>query len=92
MLKEIVAATAIGEYRLYLRFEDGVEGIIDLARTLSFRGVFEPLKDTRYCAQVRVDAESGTVIWPNGTWIPTFGTRVSPGSRSSNRWRRQRAN
>jgi hypothetical protein len=66
MLKDIVAATALGEYRLHLRFEDGVEGVIDLAPILSFRGVFEPLKDPRYFAQVRVDAELGTVVWPNG--------------------------
>jgi len=66
MLKDIVAATALGEYRLHLRFEDGVEGVVDLALTLSFRGVFEPLKDPRYFARVRVDSELGTVVWPNG--------------------------
>jgi hypothetical protein len=66
MLKDIVAAEALGGYRLHLRFEDGVEGVVDLAPHLSFRGVFEPLRDTAYFAQVRVDAELGTVVWPNG--------------------------
>ena len=28
--------------------------------------VFEPLKDPAYFAQVTVDAELGTVVWPNG--------------------------
>jgi hypothetical protein len=45
MLKDIVAANPIGDYRLHLRFEDGVEGVVDLAGHLSFRGVFEPLRD-----------------------------------------------
>jgi hypothetical protein len=49
-----------------LRFEDGVEGVVDLAAQLSFRGVFEPLRDPAYFALVRVDSESGTVTWPNG--------------------------
>jgi hypothetical protein len=35
MLKEIVAAKALGDYRLHLRFEDGVEGAVDLAPHLS---------------------------------------------------------
>ena len=66
MLKDIVATKALGDYRLYLRFEDGVEGVVDLAPHLSFRGVFEPLRDPEYFAQVGVDAVLGTVVWPNG--------------------------
>jgi hypothetical protein len=66
MLKDIVAAKAVGDYRLHLRFEDGVEGVVDLAPHLTFRGVFEPLRDPEYFAQVRVDADLGTVVWPNG--------------------------
>ncbi len=66
MLKDIVAAKALGDYRLHLRFEDGVEGVVDLAPHISFRGVFEPLRDPAYFAQVSVDRELGTVVWPNG--------------------------
>ncbi|MGO9262767.1 MAG: DUF2442 domain-containing protein [Bryobacteraceae bacterium] len=66
MLKDIVAAKALTDYRLHLRFEDGVEGVVDLAPLLSFRGVFEPLSDPAYFAQVRVDPGLGTVAWPNG--------------------------
>jgi hypothetical protein len=66
MLKDVVAATALRDYRLHLRFEDGVEGVVDLASYLSFQGVFEPLRDPAYFAQVRVDADLGTVAWPNG--------------------------
>jgi hypothetical protein len=28
--------------------------------------MFEPLRDIEYFAQVVVDAELGTVVWPNG--------------------------
>jgi hypothetical protein len=66
MLKDIVAANALGGHRLHLRFEDGVEGVVDLASHLGFRGVFEPLRDPAWFAQVRVDPELGTVVWPNG--------------------------
>ena len=66
MLMDIVAAHALADHRLHLRFEDGVEGVVDLAPVLSFRGVFEPLRDPTYFAQVRVDPELGSVVWPNG--------------------------
>lgn len=51
---------------MYLRFEDGVEGVVDLGQQLRFEGVFEPLKDRDYFLQVRVDPEAGTITWPNG--------------------------
>jgi hypothetical protein len=66
MLKDIIVARALGDYRLHLRFEDGVEGVVDLAPYLSFQGVFGPLRDPAYFAQVRVDPDLGTVVWPNG--------------------------
>jgi hypothetical protein len=31
MLRDIVAASSLGDYRLHLRFDDGVEGVVDLA-------------------------------------------------------------
>lgn len=66
VLIDIVDAKPVGGYSLLLRFEDGAEGVVDLTPSLSFNGVFAPLKDPEYFAQVRVDPESGTVVWPNG--------------------------
>ncbi len=66
MLKDIVFVSPLEGHRLCLRFEDGVEGVVDLGTVISFRRVFTPLKDPAYFAQVRVDPELGTVSWPNG--------------------------
>ena len=30
------------------------------------RSMFEPLRDVGYFARVTVDAELGTIVWPNG--------------------------
>ena len=65
MLKDIIAVEPVQDYRLRLRFEDDVEGVVDLAG-LSFRGVFAPLEDLTYFRQVRVDEGLGTIVWPNG--------------------------
>lgn len=66
MLKDIVAVRTLADYRLDLRFEDGVEGIVDVSALVGFKGVFAPMRDPAWFAQVRVDPESGTVVWPNG--------------------------
>jgi hypothetical protein len=66
MLKDIVEARPVGGFKLYLRFEDGVEGEIDLSSLIEFKGVFAPLRDAREIAKLRVDPEQGTVSWPNG--------------------------
>jgi hypothetical protein len=66
MLKDIVAVRPVGDFSLFIRFEDGVEGTIDVGRLVSFQGVFEPLKDPAEFARVYVNSELGSVEWPNG--------------------------
>jgi hypothetical protein len=71
MLKDIVEARPAGGYKLYLRFEDGVQGEVDLSKLIEFKGVFEPLGGVQEVAKVRVDAEHGTIVWPNGADLDT---------------------
>lgn len=52
-------------YRLKLRFDDGVEGEVDLADLVG-RGVFAVWRDPEQFARVTIDAETGTVAWPGG--------------------------
>lgn len=66
MLHDIVEVRPLEKYRLKLRFDDGVEGIVDVGARVPFDGVFAPLEDPEYFRLVRVDAELGTVVWPNG--------------------------
>jgi len=65
MLSDILEAHPLEPYRLWLRFEDGLEGMVDLSG-LRFEGVLAPLKNPAFFAQVRVSPELGTVVWPNG--------------------------
>jgi hypothetical protein len=64
-LHDIIGVEVSGEYRLRLTFDDGTVGHIDFAGR-EWRGVFEPLRDPEYFARVTVDADAGTVTWPNG--------------------------
>ena len=59
-----------GPFRVHLTFADGTEGAVDLGPRLRGRaGVFALLQDPAYFAQVAVDPEAGTIVWPNGADI-----------------------
>lgn len=67
-MKPVVHVTAVEPlegFRIRLAFEDGTVGEIDLVDEL-WGPVFEPLKDRDLFAQVSVDGECGTIVWPNG--------------------------
>jgi len=66
MLKDIVEVRVLGGHRLYLRFEDGVAGELDVGDLIDFRGVFGSLRDEAEFAKVRLNQELGTVVWPSG--------------------------
>ncbi len=67
-LLDVVDVRHVRDYVVWLRFEDGTEGEVDLRSSL--RGpIFEPLRDVEYFKQVRVDPELGTIVWPNGADI-----------------------
>jgi hypothetical protein len=63
---DVTAVQVLQHYRLRLTFSDGLTGDVNLSHLSERGGVFEPLHDRRYFARVRVDAEGGTVVWPNG--------------------------
>jgi hypothetical protein len=66
MLKDIVEVRSLDGHKLFLRFEDGVEGVVDVAEQVRFDGVFAWVHDRANFVQARVDSELGTVVWPNG--------------------------
>ncbi len=52
--------------QVWLRFEDGVEGVVDLAHSLREETVFDRLRDPKLFRQVRILRGFGTVEWPGG--------------------------
>jgi hypothetical protein len=56
-------------YIVRVRFDDGTTTDVDLSYVLDYGGIFKPLRDPVYFAQLRSDAEAGTIVWPNGADI-----------------------
>ncbi|MEQ8384640.1 MAG: DUF2442 domain-containing protein [Coleofasciculus sp. A1-SPW-01] len=53
--KTIVDVQPLAGYQLHLRFDDGVEGIVDISQIIEFTGIFTPLKNPDYFAKVQVN-------------------------------------
>jgi len=61
MLPKLREAKCQGDYRIWLKFEDGVEGEVDLEDEL-WGEVFEVLKDKARFAELSLDGELETVV------------------------------
>jgi len=64
MLVDVVAVRPLGGHRLWVQFDDGLAGELDLAGRIPFEGVLVALRDPEFFARVRVDPEWGTLTWP----------------------------
>lgn len=61
----ITTAKYLSDYKLWVTFDDGSSGEVDLSNELK-GSVFEALKDLTVFKQVVVDPDLETVVWPNG--------------------------
>jgi len=61
MNEDVVSVKPLRGMRLHLKFKDGAEGEVDLARWIPKRGVFRPIFTRAYFRKVRVNPDLGTI-------------------------------
>jgi hypothetical protein len=66
-MPHIVDARYIGNYQVYVVFDDGTSGQVNLEKYPQKGGVFEPLTDLNYFKKFFIDLN--TLCWPNGADI-----------------------
>jgi hypothetical protein len=72
MVPRITDLKYLSGYRIWLRFDDGKEGEVDLQDEL-WGEVFEPLKQLERFKMVYLDRELNTIRWENGAdFAPEF--------------------
>jgi hypothetical protein len=72
MVPRIANMKYVSDYRLWLKFENGKEGEVDLRDDL-WGEVFEPLKEPEQFRKVCLDRELNTIRWANGAdFAPEF--------------------
>jgi hypothetical protein len=64
-LVHVISVEVVGQFLLRVGFDDGTKREVDLKDQLG-GPVFKPLQDPDFFAQVEVDEELGTIVWPNG--------------------------
>lgn len=65
MIPKIIQVNPVKNHILHLRFDDGVEGDVDLQAEL-YGTVFKPLHDQAYFLKVSIHPDFHTLCWPNG--------------------------
>ena len=58
-----------GGYHLTVTFEDGVRAELDFSPLVERGGLFAELSEPAFFAQVRIDPDAETLVWPNGADI-----------------------
>ena len=72
MLPHVTQARYVTDYTIWVRFDDGVEGEVNLSSELQ-GPIFEPLNDLEVFRQFSVHPELRTLVWPNGAdFAPAF--------------------
>jgi hypothetical protein len=56
-MQKDVSAQLLPGYRLHIRFEDGVEGDVDVSGLVRFDGIFAARRNRAFFEQVRVNPE-----------------------------------
>ncbi len=69
MYPRAIEVRYLGQYRLAVTFEDGIQADLDFSPMVERGGVFQTLKETATFAAVRIDSEGETLVWPGGADI-----------------------
>jgi hypothetical protein len=69
LMPRVVAVRHVRGHALWLRFQDGLEGEVDLRTLVEFTGALAPLKDPAYVALAAIPPSETTIAWPNGADI-----------------------
>jgi hypothetical protein len=59
---KIIACRPEPNYHVWIRFDDGLEGEVDLSYLVS-KGIFKAWESVDFFNQVRVDSETDTLAW-----------------------------
>ncbi len=65
MILRVTDARLVRDFIVWVRFNDGSEGEVDLSGELD-GPIFEPLRDPKVFSQLRLDPDIHTLVWPNG--------------------------
>jgi len=63
MFKRVIEAKYIKDYRIWLKFNNGKSGEVDLVKKISWGEIFQPLQNIEYFKNFKI--RGGTLSWKN---------------------------
>ena len=89
-IHRVTSVEVIGTYELRVGFDDGSWQEIDLEAILKGE-LYGPLRDPNFFAQVEIDPEVRTLVWPNGAdfdpaILHNWPQHKEPMRKLANRW------
>jgi hypothetical protein len=63
-MKKLVSVKPIAPFQLWLCFDDGVEGTVDLSY-LKGKGIFTAFDNPSFFESVKIDSQSRALVWDN---------------------------
>jgi hypothetical protein len=80
---KIVACKPRPNYHVWIRFDDGLEGEVDLNHLVG-KGVFEAWNSVDYFNTVRVDPKSDTIAWGEDIDLDPYSLREKLEKKNKN--------
>lgn len=65
-IPSVIDGIYTSDYRVWIKFDDGSSGEVDLSDLTNSSGKFAQLADINYFAKVFYDKEMHTIAWDNG--------------------------
>ncbi len=65
MILHVKEARYLRDYVIWVKFNDGLEGEVDLVQELTGE-IFGPLKDKKIFMSFKIDPVLETIVWENG--------------------------
>ena len=65
-MHDVTQVKLLEDYRLHLTFNDGEAAEVDMAPMIDKGGVFSEPANPAFFSKVAVNADVGTICWPNG--------------------------
>ena len=70
MLSPYVVELEVREpYELWVRFDDGTAGVVDLSESAAVGGIFSAWSDADYWRTAHIVSDSGAVAWGDGSEV-----------------------
>ena len=64
---QVVELQVLESFQIWIRFDDGVAGIVDLSDSAALGGVFAPWSDEGFWRSAHIVVDSGAVAWGDGS-------------------------